>query len=93
MTIRQFADATGYSPAYIRRACHDGKIPCELWHGIYMIPDTLVALWRTKRLHRGKRGRTIHNSVTLFQQALDRYNKQHGTCYSYGQAVRLGILE
>ena len=93
MTIRQFADATGYNPSYIRTACQKGKIPCELWHGMYVIPSTLVALWRTKRLRSGKPGRTIHNSVTLFQQALDKYNQQHGTYYSYGQAVHLGILE
>lgn len=93
MTIRQFANATGYSISHIRAACHKGKIPCELCYGIYEIPYTLVALWREKRLRSGKSGRTIHNSVSLYQQALDRYNKEHDTCYSYGQAVHLGILE
>ena len=92
MTINQFANATGFCPSYIRNACRMGKIPCDMWYGAYEIPQSLVDVWRAKR-HAKTDRRTIKNSVSAYQQALDRYNDAHGTCYSYGMAVHLGILD
>ena len=93
MTIQQFAEATGYSPSYIGNACRNGKIPCDMWHGTYEIPSWRATVWRAKRLRKKVGDKTIHNSVSMFQYALDKYNAEHDTYYSYGQAVRLGILE
>ena len=92
MTINQFANATGFSPSYIRNACRIGKIPCDMLYGAYEIPSGLVGVWRAKRPAKADR-RTIKNSVTAYQHALDRYNETHGTGYSYGMAVHLGILD
>ena len=90
MTIRDFADSTGFSPSYIGKACREGKIPCQLLLGCYDIPAGLVPLWRAKK----KKDRAgNHSSVGKFQKALDKYNQEHGTYYTYGQAVMLNILE
>ena len=89
MTIKDFADNTGFNLSYIRNACREGKIPCELWFGCYDIPDRLVPVWRAKKK---KKGSASRSSVGKFQRALDKYNRDHGTCYSYGQAVSLNIL-
>ena len=91
MTIQQFAEKTGYSPSYIGQACRKGKIPCDMWNGVYEIPSWLVSVWIKKR-QRKNNGKTLKNSVSLYQKALDKYNNENGTYYSYGQAVCHGLL-
>ena len=93
MTIQQFAKATGYSPSYIGNSCRKGKIPCDMWNGVYEIPSWVVTVWRAKKTGNKMSARTIHDSALLYQRALDKYNKENDTYYSYGQAVRLGILD
>lgn len=94
MTVESFASATGYSASYIRRACGSGKLPCDMWNGVYEIPKSLVPIWRAKR-NKSKRTKSenIHKSVTRYQNALDKYNEEHGTYYSYGQAVMLDVIK
>ena len=93
MTVSVFSLVTGYSAEYIRSACRKGKIPCSMKEGQYDISPHLVPLWRGKKNIKNKKaGRTIHNSVYLYQCALDEYNQQQGRYYTYGQAVALGVI-
>ena len=91
MTIQEFAQATGFSTSYIGYACRRGKIPCDTWNGAYEIPSRLVKVWIKKRLSENDT-KNLKNSVSLYQKALDKYNNDNGTYYSYGQAVHLGLL-
>ena len=94
MTAKQFALATGYAETYIQNACKTGKIPCSMWGGKWEISPNLVPVWAAKKNRRiNKSGKTIHNSATVYQRELDKYNKEHGTRYSYGEAVSKGLIE
>ena len=93
MTVNEFALAIGFNAKYIRNACRLGRIPHEMWNGKIEISPGLVPLWVAKKNRKYKKsGRTIHNDVYLYQRALDKFNEEHGTRYSYGQAVALGVI-
>ena len=93
MTVNEFALATGYNPVYIQQKCREGKIPCSWSGGVYNISPNYVPVWsakKNKKFHKG--GYTIHNSVSMYQRAVDEYNRVNGTDLSYGQAVMLGVI-
>ena len=92
MTVNQFALATGYCAGYIANLCRQGKIPARMVLGAYEISEKQVPFWQAKRNRKAHWG-TVETSVTLYQRAVDRYNKSHGTDYSYGQAVALGVIK
>ncbi len=94
MTVKQFALATGYAHTYIQSACKKGRIPCTMCNGKWEISPALVPLWAAKRCRPAqKSGKTIHNSVTVYQREVDRYNARHGTQYSYGEAVAKELIK
>ena len=94
MTVTQFALATGYSRGSILNACKTGRLPCDYYKGKYEISPNLVPVWKAKKNKRPivLGGRNIHNNVTMYQRALDEYNRKNGKDLSYGQAVMLGVI-
>ena len=92
MTVKDFAYRTGYSVTYIRNACRRGKIVCNQWNGVYEIPKWQVPEWIAKRNTERIAAKGIKHSVTRYQRALDKYNLENDTCYSYGQAVCMNLL-
>ena len=93
MTVDKFAKITGYNKGYIQKSCREGRIPAEFSCGKYDISPALVPSWKAKRNKKlENRGQSIHNNLRMYQDALDEYNRIHGTKYSYGEAVSRGLI-
>lgn len=94
MTVNQFALVTGFSRGAILNACRSGRLPCDFYRGRYEISPRYVPVWKAKKNKQPITlgGKNIHNSVTMYQRALDEYNRINGTDLSYGQAVAMGVI-
>ena len=96
MTCKEFAMATGYTVEAVRNMAKKGTLPAvlvingkEKWD----ISPSLVDKWRAKKEKTSRlAGKTPVTSVTLYARELKAYNKEHGTNYSYGEAVAKEVI-
>ncbi len=96
MTCRQFSELTGYKVSYVSILCKQGKIATNgKFEGSnrWDILPSEVPIWKAKKYSNYCSHRTTENDVGEYMRKLNKYNQLHGTNYSYGVSVSLGLIK